>query len=270
MEVAFSRGFCHGWLMGPDHQALVSGRRLGQAGHALGHGAGRARRADCRGTGRPRSPRRRRGLRGRPRPRRGTRRTRVRGVRRSAIRRRGRRGRNDRACLPLRCDRPRKDICRPETVEDRRSAIRAPRRLGAEGPAAGAPRPTRSDRRSGRRKPSAGDRPSGHRPGLSSRVARTLAGSRQTSLDGGNARRAVWPARRNALPVAQAGRPDRRTADDPVERFGQAAARDGAAIGCGRRPPARASDGRRVGAGRPQGRVRRGKNRPKGTVPFSK
>ena len=36
MEVAFSRGFCHGWLDGPDHQALVSGQSSAKRGTLLG------------------------------------------------------------------------------------------------------------------------------------------------------------------------------------------------------------------------------------------
>ena len=36
MELAFSRGFCHGWLDGPDHQALVSGLSSAKRGTRLG------------------------------------------------------------------------------------------------------------------------------------------------------------------------------------------------------------------------------------------
>jgi putative protease len=36
MEVAFSRGFCHGWLDGPDHKALVSGQTSAKQGVLLG------------------------------------------------------------------------------------------------------------------------------------------------------------------------------------------------------------------------------------------
>ena len=36
MEVAFSRGFCHGWLDGPDHRALVSGEMSAKRGTLLG------------------------------------------------------------------------------------------------------------------------------------------------------------------------------------------------------------------------------------------
>ncbi len=36
MEVAFSRGFCHGWLDGVDHRTLVSGRSSAKRGSLLG------------------------------------------------------------------------------------------------------------------------------------------------------------------------------------------------------------------------------------------
>ncbi|MEN6558060.1 MAG: U32 family peptidase, partial [Thermoguttaceae bacterium] len=36
LEMAFSRGFCHGWLDGDDHQALVSGRGSSHRGMLLG------------------------------------------------------------------------------------------------------------------------------------------------------------------------------------------------------------------------------------------
>jgi U32 family peptidase len=36
MEVAFSRGFCHGWLDGPDHRSLVSGRTSAKRGTMVG------------------------------------------------------------------------------------------------------------------------------------------------------------------------------------------------------------------------------------------
>ena len=36
LEVAFSRGFCHGWLDGPDHPTMVSGRSSSKRGVALG------------------------------------------------------------------------------------------------------------------------------------------------------------------------------------------------------------------------------------------
>ena len=36
MEVAFSRGFCHGWLDGDDHRALVSGQSSAKRGTYLG------------------------------------------------------------------------------------------------------------------------------------------------------------------------------------------------------------------------------------------
>ena len=36
MELAFSRGFCHGWLDGPDHRSLVSGASSAKRGVLLG------------------------------------------------------------------------------------------------------------------------------------------------------------------------------------------------------------------------------------------
>ncbi len=36
MELAFSRGFCHGWLDGPDHRGLVSGEGSAKRGVLLG------------------------------------------------------------------------------------------------------------------------------------------------------------------------------------------------------------------------------------------
>ena len=36
METAFSRGFCHGWLDGPDHRSLVSGEGSAKRGVLLG------------------------------------------------------------------------------------------------------------------------------------------------------------------------------------------------------------------------------------------
>jgi len=45
LAVSFSRGFCHGWLKGPDHKALVSGRSPAARGVLLGEvkAAGRGR-----------------------------------------------------------------------------------------------------------------------------------------------------------------------------------------------------------------------------------
>jgi len=36
MELTFSRGFCHGWLDGPDHRGLVSGEGSTKRGVFLG------------------------------------------------------------------------------------------------------------------------------------------------------------------------------------------------------------------------------------------
>ena len=77
-----------------------------------------------------------------------------------------------------------------------------------------------------------------------------LAEAVKHPLDRRDARRAVRPARQHALPVAPAGGEARRPGDGPLERVGNAAARDGPPVAGRCRPAAATERRRRVAAGR--------------------
>ena len=87
--------------------------------------------------------------------------------------------------------------------------------------------------------------------GAACRDASSEAAARggQTSADGRNAHRAIRPAGKHALRASPVGREARRPGDVPLERAGNSAARDVAAIGGRRIAAAETNRGRRVGVG---------------------
>ena len=205
METTFSRGFCHGWLDGPDHRALVSGEGSAKRGVYLGEVrgvrgerilvelAGPLRRGDgvvfegdrsqARRTGRPR-------VRDLPKP--------------PLDRDRSRRG-PGRTGLPLRLDRSRRDSARAR--RSGRPTIR--RRLAGfarRTPRAQCNAACRSicGRSVGRKSAARGcDRR--HRRHLPLGVAAAVARGDETPVDRRDAPRAIRPARQDALRVAAAG-----------------------------------------------------------------